>query len=988
MNNSNKADEFERNWYGENYNAKHHQNDEADKISKPKETQIRSEEHSFEEDFSCDFKIVDNEIRYIFPSEIDSGFDAAIGEQEKNEQERLGKIKSEGWVTVGKYQGHIVAGDIIKFEEAVWGKDFHEKKYMGQRCNVVRITHESVSKNMQHRLYFEVMDSSGTEPLATGTKKWRLNINITKRECYRQLWKDEAARKKAVTKSKKYYRIKSDERSKLQYDLTPDGYIIESTSSKNQCKKEYPYVEVLSEEEQHWVDSWYQDIVIDESSANGFGEWDPEAGWWPLYENEDMPMVGDVIRFIYPIFTARYPKGKYCGRYVMIAKITKIGRKYYDLKYIASSGTISSWASGDEIKQTINSVHFKAVYRLPWINELPRMKKFSKMIGEEFGSFEEYLEYIKPEDPDSETLDVSNDKVNFEKKEIVMDEQNRVKQNDSIFNREVKANDHGYYRLSRRDDKEPIQISTFFLEVEAQIVQGNDWWFRCNAVNKMRDINQPLVLNRKVFQSSTAFKRAISVNSNLEYYGNNKDTTQIQGLLSDQKPPLKSGTDKIGMHKIGDRWVYLEGDNAIDQYGPTDDIVYIGAENEDYHIPTILKQPDIRQEQVQEIADCLFQFNDGSITYPIIGWIGHCFVKERLSAKCQGHNPSILNQGEPGTGKTDTYIHVIQSIFSDKNAIINIADATKFTFAVDGSRSNMIPCYYDEWKKSAMKNWQIKDMNSMLLAVYNQTKLPRGQTNQTINNYEFTAPLAIGGEMTIESPSIKHRIVEVHFNYPKRQGKTQYFEKLRELPLGALGKGLLQHVLRISDEKLFQMFDEQKLAANERLDDRFRDNAALVRTGLWLIMDYLQANGVDTVNYNEGFGYIDRVILETKAVSRETNVDRIIEDFSIMANTDHNKGKWLENHHHYEVRGEDLYIRIAEAYALYQRYAKSHACTSEPIGKSSFLQQLQSKQYFVSKGTIRIDNKPCRGIRLCLKDIPDYMDVNFPTGNDKIRLAM
>lgn len=52
------------------------------------------------------------------------------------------------------------------------------------------------------------------------------------------------------------------------------------------------------------------------------------------------------------------------------------------------------------------------------------------------------------------------------------------------------------------------------------------------------------------------------------------------------------------------------------------------------------------------------------------------------------------------------------------------------------------------------------------------------------------------------------------------------------------------------------------------------------------------------------------------------------------------------------------------------------------------LQQLGSKEYFVKDGSIRIGGKSCRGIQLCLSDMPDYMEVNFPTDDDNLRLAM
>ncbi|GAH73654.1 unnamed protein product, partial [marine sediment metagenome] len=255
--------------------------------------------------------------------------------------------------------------------------------------------------------------------------------------------------------------------------------------------------------------------------------------------------------------------------------------------------------------------------------------------------------------------------------------------------------------------------------------------------------------------------------------------------------------------------------------------------------------------------------------------------------------------------------------------------------------------------------------------------LPRGRGDQTSKDYSFTVPLVIAGEMTLESPSIKHRIIEAFFNNKKKDGKTEYFESLCDLPLGSFGKGLLQYMLGKQDEQLYQAFDEQKALVGCSMDDRFKDNAALARVGLWLIMDYCKSHDIDMDEYNEGFDYIDSAIQNTRAAARLTNVDKVISDLSIMSNERNGTGNWLILNRHYERRKDSLYIRTAETYKLYQRYAKSHDTLSEPISKSSFLQQLESKEYFVSKGTVRIGDQICNGICLDLSSMPDYMEISF-----------
>ena len=547
----------------------------------------------------------------------------------------------------------------------------------------------------------------------------------------------------------------------------------------------------------------------------------------------------------------------------------------------------------------------------------------------------------------------------------------------TICCRYIRINGEGYYKLSRGKDPEPIQVSNFVLTPRSKIVQGPDWWFICSARRSTGEVFENIVLSRSHFRRASTFSAALSGYSYLEYYGNNRDTTEIRGLLTDAEPPLKIGTDKNGLHKINGTWVYVEGKMVVDGDGPTDEIVYTSDKFPENKIPHMLDQRDLTEGEIQVIADHLNGFNDASVVYLILGWMGYCLLKERLADKVNRRNPILLCQGEPNSGKTETISRIIQPFFSSEYPIMNIVDATKYTFAVNGGSSNLVPIFYDEWKVAVMPRWQIRNMDSMLLAVYNQTTLPRGGGGQKIIEYAHTAPLVIAGEMTLESASIKYRIVEVFFSHKKKKGKRDCFNNLVSLPLGSFGKALLQHMLTIPDGRICRAFDEQKALVDSALHDRFRDSAALVRTGLWLILEYFKDNDIDVSGYSEGFGMIDSAIKETMAVAKETNVDKVISDFSIMAHTKNGDGKWLVKDLHYTVKDDVLSIKVAEAYARYKRYAKAHGSLSEDIGKSSFLQQLKTKDYFLDKKTVRIGKTNCNAICLDLTAMPDFVEADF-----------
>ena len=234
--------------------------------------------------------------------------------------------------------------------------------------------------------------------------------------------------------------------------------------------------------------------------------------------------------------------------------------------------------------------------------------------------------------------------------------------------------------------------------------------------------------------------------------------------------------------------------------------------------------------------------------------------------------------------------------------------------------------------------------------------------------------------MTIDSPSQNHRRIDVFYSKSKRKGSEDNFKRLIKQPLGAFGKALLYHTLQLGPERLRSEYDKQEIMVDSSIDDRFRDNAALIRMGLWLIIDYFRSNGIAVDDYEQGFEIIDSVIQESINAAKISTVDKIISDFCAMANDG-----VLVNRVDYEVKNNCLRLNIATVYSKYQRWSRRNG-TSECIGKRSFLQQVADEEYYIDKKPMRIGGKPCNTICLDLSSMPDDMDINWP-GYQRIGLS-
>lgn len=531
--------------------------------------------------------------------------------------------------------------------------------------------------------------------------------------------------------------------------------------------------------------------------------------------------------------------------------------------------------------------------------------------------------------------------------------------------REIFEFRHSYYKNTQGQSPRLKRVSNFMLKARAKVCCQDDWQLECDVLKNGKPISQ-LVLARKDLLSVNSFKKALSMIGTLEFYGSIGDVTEIRGILFDQEPSTKVGLIGHGLHTVNDEWVYAEGDNVIGAEGHPDGIVVL-RRNRNTVVPSnLLEQEDISGQDLADIAANLSKFNDESITFPLVGYIGYCFIKPRVSDFVSQHNPILFLQGEPGTGKSVTIQQILQPLFACINPLVNIADCTAFTAGIAASSTNMCPVFYDEWKMATVTRSQKRIMDRMILATYGQTSLERGGDG----HYRYTAPMVLAGEMSNDSPSLKHRMVELFFSYSKRRGHEECFGKLVKLPLGSFGKGLLHHSLSLTDEQIHAEFAKQRTLVNPDLDDRFRDNASLLRTGLWLIGGYFEGNGLDASDYEGGLDAIDEVFKETVRLAAITTVDRVLADFADMAVL----GKLVRGVD-YEVKNNRLRLKIAAAYAKYDRLPARHK-SAEPIGKYSFLQQVKDKPYYVGKKTMVIGGARVNGLEIDLVHVPNEVSVD------------
>lgn len=95
--------------------------------------------------------------------------------------------------------GDVVAGDEIKFTEAVFGGSFKKPRYLGDRTICALVTNDSYgAKKQQHTFTLKILASNGISPLEAGTKTTRKGRNVYRNGTLRRPWIDPELREMAV----------------------------------------------------------------------------------------------------------------------------------------------------------------------------------------------------------------------------------------------------------------------------------------------------------------------------------------------------------------------------------------------------------------------------------------------------------------------------------------------------------------------------------------------------------------------------------------------------------------------------------------------------------------------------------------------------------------------------------------------------------------------------------------------------------------------
>ena len=509
--------------------------------------------------------------------------------------------------------------------------------------------------------------------------------------------------------------------------------------------------------------------------------------------------------------------------------------------------------------------------------------------------------------------------------------------------------------VSNRGDKSPKEITNFVMRPVNGIRSDSAYLMDIEfTVDKKGFISQ---LDSSVFAGAQMFKKAIKKIGGIDmvFSGTEDDLANIQKFMTNKYREYNHclGLDYVGLFKMDGEWVYVGTDGAIDRKGnPISSVVSITEDNEALR-SGILDTPMIKKTELKEISGDLFRFNTYERTINILGWVGACFLKERLRQRKIKLSHLVI-AGGAGSGKSETLEKIIQPIFGLQGSGIGCSGITKFSTLKSTSSTNLLPVIFEEYKPHKLSKIELDLISATLRSTYDYQTSQRGRADQSVVNYMRRSPICLVGESSFDETAIKERIVDVQFAKSDRTAehtKSYRYLAKHEDQLNSLGKALLLLVMNIPDEALDELIQQSKVF--EKLDFETRTILGMsnVYLGILLMKELYESFGL---NFWAETGLSEKMV-QNSIVNNTYNsldgsskvnsaVDLIIQTFDTMALKNR-----IRPEYDYTVNQStgELCLRLNLIYDEFTKYIREFNISDvEVLGIRQFTRQLRREGYY------------------------------------------
>lgn len=516
--------------------------------------------------------------------------------------------------------------------------------------------------------------------------------------------------------------------------------------------------------------------------------------------------------------------------------------------------------------------------------------------------------------------------------------------------KEAEVFEHGgmYYR--NRNQK-VYPLTNFIVQPVEMICSDEETQITCDLLTaKGETFRQTLMTSD--FSNLQKFKNILNKKTiALSFKGSEGDLELLKEFIYDLDWVRKRGVKALGIYPYRKRLAFVAPDSAVVAGGKeVRDIVqlekYCGLESD------ILSFPLIKKEELLELGQLLFNYNEPAKTVPILAWLAGCFIKPHLR-RIKVKFPHLFLIGEAGSGKSNTLERIILPVFG-RSKVTASAQVTAFTLMRESCSSNIIPQALDEFKPSKLDKMRLHWLYNHFRDSYDWHEGIRGRADQTAVTYDLLAPIVIAGEESADETAIRERSIELLFSKKdlKMPEHKEAFTKLSASTglLGSFGRSLLDTALQTMPPEVKGWYDESVDLFSKELPTRIVSNLGCAYCGLCLILKLCAAHGLSwsavfSLDSEACASWLEYAAKEYLLDGGAHNKSVVEQTFEIMARMKLKPGTdfAFENNRKY------LCLCLSQVYDRYTRYRRDYAVLGEVLTYAQFRQQLEHSESFVEK---------------------------------------
>lgn len=453
-----------------------------------------------------------------------------------------------------------------------------------------------------------------------------------------------------------------------------------------------------------------------------------------------------------------------------------------------------------------------------------------------------------------------------------------------------------------------------------------------------------------VFNEKRDFKAQICSGLTTTFSGGEQELNAIRRFVGQQSAPSRQGTRHMGLH--GDEWVTPVGSLTSDSWAEEPEMVYldrgIGVERKWSVEPG--EYEEIDRDAVRDMVRLLPKTRSSDRFIPTLGWFYAAPLRPLIHGWTGEFNiHGVL--GETGSGKTTT-LSTLWSMFGMARDPLTVDD-TKFVLTATLGSTNSIPMWFDEYKPSDMKDYEVDRFWNLVRKVTRGGVASRGNADKSTEEFHLHAPTVVSGEERVSGSAEERRGIYTTYrkevteagsesarafaqltggDWSAPKGEREYYEGY---DLSEHAVAYYQFVLGRDQDQLREQWREAgesvgQLLASQGIDglgDLVKQGLQTVKFGARLYRQFAQDLGSDDEILSPEA--VDDAILyvateSVGGINRQSHLDAFFEVAARAA-----KHGYLEEGEHYAVvregkPNEELRINLPTAFDKITRYAREH----------------------------------------------------------------